>query len=83
MTGGIGVALLYRALAIGRMAVIAPTTAVCAVALPVMVSVALGERPGIVAAVGIVVGLTAIVLVSQETAPAGAAVALGTVPSVS
>ena len=72
VTGGIGVALLYRALAIGRMAVIAPTTAVCAVALPVMVSVALGERPGIVAAVGIVVGLAAIVLVSQETAPAGA-----------
>ena len=72
VTGGIGVALLYRALAIGRMAVVAPTTAVCAVALPVMVSVALGERPGIVAAVGIVVGLAAIVLVSQETAPAGA-----------
>ena len=72
VTGGLGVALLYRALAIGRMAVVAPTTAVCAVALPVMVSVALGERPGIVAAVGIVVGLAAIVLVSQETAPTGA-----------
>ncbi len=72
VTGGIGVALLYRALAIGRMAVVAPTTAVCAVALPVMVSVALGERPGMVAAVGIVVGLAAIVLVSQETAPAPA-----------
>ncbi len=65
-------ALLYRALAIGRMAVVAPTTAVCAVALPVMASVALGERPGLMAAVGIVVGLAAIVLVSQETAPAGA-----------
>ena len=72
VTGGIGVALLYRALAIGRMAVIAPTTAVCAVALPVMVSVALGERPGLLAVVGIVVGLAAIVLVSQETAPAEA-----------
>lgn len=70
VAGGVGVALLYRALAIGRMAVVAPTTAVCAVALPVMVSVAWGERPGILAAVGIVVGLAAIVLVSQETAPA-------------
>ena len=72
VAGGIGVALLYRALAIGRMAVVAPTTAVCAVALPVMASVTLGERPGILAALGIVVGLAAIVLVSQETAPAGA-----------
>ena len=77
VTGGIGVALLYRALAIGRMAVVAPTTAVCAVALPVLVSVALGERPGIVAAVGIVVGLAAIVLVSQETAAAAPAEAGG------
>ncbi len=72
VTGGIGVALLYRALAIGRMAVVAPTTAVCAVALPVMASLFLGERPGLMAAVGIGVGLVAIVLVSQETAPAGA-----------
>src|ERR687884_46166 len=38
LTGGIGVALLYRALAIGRMSVVAPTTAVCAVAIPVVVS---------------------------------------------
>src|ERR1700674_3056276 len=45
LTGGIGVALLYRALAIGKMAGVAPTTAVCAVAIPVLVSVLLGERP--------------------------------------
>src|SRR5688572_30619266 len=44
-TGGAGVALLYHALAIGVMAVVAPTTAVCAVAIPVAVSIALGERP--------------------------------------
>jgi drug/metabolite transporter (DMT)-like permease len=69
LTGGAGVALLYRALAIGRMAVVAPTTAVCAVAVPVLVSVALGERPGPLAVAGIVLGLVAIVLVSQQTAP--------------
>jgi drug/metabolite transporter (DMT)-like permease len=68
LTGGVGVALLYRALAIGRMAVVAPTTAVCAVAVPVVVSVLLGERPGALAVVGILLGLTAIVLVSQQTA---------------
>jgi drug/metabolite transporter (DMT)-like permease len=67
LTGGAGVALLYRALAIGRMAVVAPTTAVCAVAVPVLVSVALGERPGPLAVAGIVLGLVAIVLVSQQT----------------
>ncbi len=42
LTGGVGVALLYRALAIGTMAVVAPTTAVCAVAIPVLVAVAFG-----------------------------------------
>ncbi len=67
-TGGVGVALLYRALAIGRMAVVAPTTALCAVAIPVVVSVALGERPAPLAVLGILLGLGAIVLVSQQTA---------------
>src|SRR5215831_9500041 len=33
---GAGLGLLYRALAIGSMSVVAPTTAVCAVAIPVM-----------------------------------------------
>jgi len=72
LTGGAGVALLYRALAIGRMAVVAPTTAVCAVVVPVLVSVAMGERPGPLAATGIVLGLVAIVLVSQQSAPESA-----------
>ena len=68
LTGGVGVALLYRALAIGRMAVVAPTTAVCAVAIPVLVSVLLGERPGPAAVAGILLGVGSIVLVSQQTA---------------
>lgn len=66
LTGGIGVALLYRALAIGVMAVVAPTTAVCAVAIPVVVSVLLGERPGPLAAAGMALGIGSIVLVSQQ-----------------
>ncbi len=72
LAGGTGVALLYRALAVGRMAVVAPTTAVCAVAIPVIVSVALGERPGVLAFAGMGLGLAAIVLVSQQTATAEA-----------
>jgi drug/metabolite transporter (DMT)-like permease len=71
LTGGIGVALLYRALAIGTMAVVAPTTAVCAVTIPVMVSVVLGERPPPLAVLGIVLGVASIVLVSRQTTPAG------------
>jgi uncharacterized membrane protein len=68
LTGGVGVALLYRALAIGRMAVVAPTTAVCAVVVPVLASFAMGERIGAVPALGIALGIGAIVLVSQQSA---------------
>jgi drug/metabolite transporter (DMT)-like permease len=69
LTGGIGVALLYRALSIGTMAVVAPTTAVCAVTIPVVVSVVLGERPAALAVIGIVLGVVSIVLVSKQTMP--------------
>lgn len=67
LTGGIGVALLYHALSIGTMSVVAPTTAVAAVALPVLTSIALGERPGWLALIGIMVGIVAIFLVSRQT----------------
>jgi drug/metabolite transporter (DMT)-like permease len=62
------VALLYYALAVGTMSVVAPTTAVTAVAIPVVVSIALGERPGPLAVSGILLGIGAIVLVSRQTA---------------
>ena len=68
LSGSVGVALLYHGLAIGRMAVVAPTTAVCAVAIPVLVSLLLGERPGPPALAGILLGVGSIVLVSQQTA---------------
>jgi drug/metabolite transporter (DMT)-like permease len=70
LTGGIGVALLYRALAIGIMGVVAPTTAVCAVAIPVVASLLLGERPAPLALAGIALGIVSIVLVSQQQAAA-------------
>ena len=69
LTGGTGVALLYRALAIGVMAVVAPTTAVCAVVIPVLVAVLLGERPGLVTVSGIALAIIAITLVSQSEHP--------------
>ena len=67
ITGGIGVALLYRALAMGSMAIIAPITAVCAVIVPVAASIAFGERPGTGAVAGIALAIIAIVLVSQQS----------------
>jgi drug/metabolite transporter (DMT)-like permease len=70
LTGGVGVALLYRALAIGVMAVVAPTTAVCAVVIPVLAAIALGERPGPGTLGGIALAIVAIALVSQSSHPA-------------
>ena len=70
VAGGTGVALLYRGLAIGTMSVVAPTTAVCAVAVPLAVAIALGERPPPTVLIGIGAALVAIVLVSQAPAAA-------------
>jgi drug/metabolite transporter (DMT)-like permease len=66
LTGGLGVALLYRALAIGVMSVVAPVTAVCAVAIPVLFALLLGERPMPMALAGIALGIISIILVSQQ-----------------
>lgn len=63
--GGTGVILLYRGLSIGRMSVVAPITAVGAAAIPVVVGIGLGDRPGFGALVGVAVALVAIVLVSS------------------
>jgi uncharacterized membrane protein len=45
ITGSIGVGLLYLALAIGPMTVVAPVTAVCAAIVPLGIGLALGGRP--------------------------------------
>jgi len=52
------------------MALVAPTTAVCAVTIPVVVSVLLGERPVPLALAGIALGIGSIVLVSRQDIPA-------------
>ncbi len=65
LAGGIGVALLYRGLAIGVMSVVAPVTAVCAVIIPLVAGMAFGERPSRLALLGVLLAIVAIVLVSQ------------------
>jgi uncharacterized membrane protein len=65
VAGSAGVAMLYRALSIGTMSMVAPIAAVCAAAVPVFVALALGERPGWLASAGIVLTAVAITLLSR------------------
>ncbi len=65
---GVGTAFLYRGLSSGRMGVVAPLSGVGAAAVPVAAGLALGERPGLLVAVGLVLAAPAIWLVSREPA---------------
>lgn len=74
LTGSTGVALLYLALAIGPMSVVAPITAVCAAIVPMLIGLALGERPHPLAGVGVLLALGSVALLGQsETPDAGTA----------
>ena len=65
IAGVTGVVLLYRGLAIGRMSVVAPITAIEAAALPVLFGLATGERPGAASLVGVAVAIVAVGLISR------------------
>lgn len=73
LTGGIGVALLYKALAIGPMSVVAPVTAVCAVIVPLVVGLLQGESIAAAAAVGVVVAIVAVGLLGMAPSGSGGA----------
>lgn len=67
--GTIGMAslgLFYRALATGRMGVVAPVSAVLAGVVPVAWGLSHGERPSGVTLAGVVVAITAVALVARE-----------------
>jgi drug/metabolite transporter (DMT)-like permease len=64
-----GSIFLFRGLARGRMGLVAPISAVGAAALPVVVGVALGERPSWLVWIGVLAALPGIWLVSRETTP--------------
>jgi drug/metabolite transporter (DMT)-like permease len=64
--GAAGVGLLYQALSIGPMSVVAPTTALLAAIVPVLAGLIQGERPSAGIGIGIVLALVAIVLVAAE-----------------
>ncbi len=60
-----GSIFLYRGLSRGQMGLVAPVSAVGAAVLPVLVGVALGERPALLAWLGVLVALPGIWLVSR------------------
>ncbi|HEY3485510.1 MAG TPA: DMT family transporter [Ilumatobacteraceae bacterium] len=60
----VGVLALYYALARGAMTVVAPVTGVVAASLPVVVGLATGERPGVIALVGVVIAIASVALIS-------------------
>ncbi|OLF17035.1 DMT family transporter [Actinophytocola xanthii] len=62
-----GSIFLLRGLASGRMGLVAPVSGVGAAVLPVLVGVALGERPSWLVWVGVLVALPGIWLVSRES----------------
>lgn len=64
--GGLGLIALYRCLARGPMSVVAPVTALAASVVPILAGLALGERPGASALLGIAVALAAVVLITRE-----------------
>jgi drug/metabolite transporter (DMT)-like permease len=61
-----GIWWFYAALGAGPISVVSPLTAVLVAGIPVAVGLGLGERPGPVAWVGVVLALAAVVLVSRE-----------------
>ncbi len=64
LCGGIGLALLYRALAIGQMSVAAPVSALVAASLPVMINAFADGLPRLITLIGFAFALTAVWLIS-------------------
>lgn len=72
---GVGMALgmwaFYAALGSGPISVVSPLAAVLNAAVPVAVGVAMGERPGPAASLGVILALAAVTLVSREASVEG------------
>ena len=64
---GLAVWWFYLALASGPMSVVSPLTAILVAGVPVLIGIAIGERPSLLAYVGIVLALLAVLLVSKES----------------
>ena len=61
----VGICCLVRGLAIGRMSVVAPTAAALGAAVGVIYGFIVGERPGVIAVIGVVLAIAAVVLIAH------------------
>ena len=61
----VGIVCLVRGLAVGRMSVVAPTTAALGAVVGVVYGLIIGERPGTVAVIGVVLAILAVVLIAR------------------
>lgn len=77
LAGAIGLASLYRGLAIGRMSIVAPVAALSG-AVPVIVGFLQGERPTTVQLSGMAVAGAGVLLAVRAPEPPGASEARGT-----
>ena len=64
IAGGTAIAALYAALAVGRMGVVSPITAVIGASVPVVFGLTIGERPSSLALAGVAAAFVAVALVS-------------------
>ena len=74
--GCVGLAALYRGMAVGAMGIVAPVSAASA-AIPFTVGVASGERPGPLQVAGIALAVGGVALASREPAERGGGRAAG------
>ena len=74
---GVGVIMLYRGFSVGSVGIVAPVAATVAAILPIVVGLALGERPTTLAAIGLVGGVLSVVLVGYI--PGSASISLTSV----
>ncbi len=72
IAGIAGLSAFYRALAIGTMSIVAPIAST-GVALPVLIGVLEGDRPGLVRSVGLALAVAGVVLASREDDGGGVA----------
>lgn len=67
----LGLLQLYRGYAVARMGIVAPSSSVLAAAIPLVIDLARGIRPGTVPSIGIAVGLAALALTGYQPGTTG------------
>lgn len=77
VAGVLGLVSLYRGLASGRAAVVAPASGVVGALVPALIGLIAGERPGGTALAGFVVSIVAVWLASGGRAEPGSGLGLG------